>query len=60
MTLFDAVLSIKPTVLIGTSGVGRTSTKYVVETMASFNEELGGLGVKQSDGFIHSNSGSTS
>ncbi|KAK8447631.1 hypothetical protein SEVIR_8G112533v4 [Setaria viridis] len=32
--------SIKPTVLIGTSGVGMTSTKYVVETMASFNEVI--------------------
>ncbi|OQU86165.1 hypothetical protein SORBI_3003G036000 [Sorghum bicolor] len=30
--------SIKPTVLIGTSGVGRTFTKEVVEAMASFNE----------------------
>ncbi|KAG8084868.1 hypothetical protein GUJ93_ZPchr0010g10992 [Zizania palustris] len=28
----------KPTVLIGTSGVGRTFTKEVVEAMASFNE----------------------
>ncbi|OEL32585.1 NADP-dependent malic enzyme, chloroplastic [Dichanthelium oligosanthes] len=37
-TLFDAVQSIKPTVLIGTSGVGRTFTKEVVEAMASFNE----------------------
>ncbi|KAL6627284.1 hypothetical protein ACP70R_031010 [Stipagrostis hirtigluma subsp. patula] len=36
--LFDAVQSIKPTVLIGTSGVGRTFTKEVVEAMASFNE----------------------
>ncbi|RCV25035.1 hypothetical protein SEVIR_5G132500v4 [Setaria viridis] len=37
-TLFDAVQSIKPTVLIGTSGVGRAFTKEVVEAMASFNE----------------------
>nr|AAD10504.1 NADP-malic enzyme [Zea mays] len=37
-TLYDAVQSIKPTVLIGTSGVGRTFTKEVVEAMASFNE----------------------
>lgn len=32
--------AIKPTVLIGTSGVGRTFTQEVVETMASFNEVL--------------------
>ncbi|XP_066362664.1 NADP-dependent malic enzyme, chloroplastic-like isoform X2 [Miscanthus floridulus] len=37
-TLYDAVQSIKPTVLIGTSGVGRTFTREVVEAMASFNE----------------------
>lgn len=37
-TLYNAVQSIKPTVLIGTSGVGRTFTKEVVEAMASFNE----------------------
>uniref|UniRef100_A0ACD5VVB6 Uncharacterized protein n=1 Tax=Avena sativa TaxID=4498 RepID=A0ACD5VVB6_AVESA len=37
-TLLDAVESIKPTVLIGTSGVGRTFTKEVVQAMASFNE----------------------
>lgn len=30
--------AIKPTMLIGTSGVGRTFTKEVVEAMASFNE----------------------
>jgi len=36
-TLLEAVESIKPTVLIGTSGVGRTFTKEVVEAMASFN-----------------------
>ncbi|CAA2961395.1 NADP-dependent malic enzyme-like isoform X2 [Olea europaea subsp. europaea] len=37
--LIDAVQAIKPTVLIGTSGVGRTFTKEVVEAMASFNEK---------------------
>lgn len=37
-TLLEAVQSIKPTVLIGTSGVGRTFTKEVIEAMASFNE----------------------
>ncbi|CAK9180930.1 unnamed protein product [Ilex paraguariensis] len=37
--LLDAVKAIKPTVLIGTSGVGRTFTKDVVEAMASFNEK---------------------
>jgi len=36
-SLLEAVESIKPTVLIGTSGVGRTFTKEVVEAMASFN-----------------------
>lgn len=30
--------AIKPTVLIGSSGVGKTFTKEVVEAMASFNE----------------------
>ncbi|KAK1314468.1 hypothetical protein QJS10_CPA06g00823 [Acorus calamus] len=30
--------AIKPTVLIGTSGVGKTFTKEVVEAMSSFNE----------------------
>ncbi|KAG2616847.1 NADP-dependent malic enzyme, chloroplastic-like [Panicum virgatum] len=38
-SLLEAVESIKPTVLIGTSGVGRTFTKEVVEAMASFNEK---------------------
>ncbi|PIA42739.1 hypothetical protein AQUCO_02000295v1 [Aquilegia coerulea] len=38
-TLLDAVKAIKPTVLIGTSGVGQTFTKEVVEAMASFNEK---------------------
>ncbi|KZV42019.1 malic enzyme [Dorcoceras hygrometricum] len=37
--LLEAVKAIKPTVLIGTSGVGRTFTKEVVETMASLNEK---------------------
>lgn len=37
--LLDAVKTIKPTVLIGTSGVGRTFTKEVVEAMASINEK---------------------
>ncbi|KAF8724944.1 hypothetical protein HU200_020661 [Digitaria exilis] len=38
-TLLEAVESIKPTVLIGTSGVGQTFTKEVVEAMASFNDK---------------------
>ena len=37
-TLLEAVQSIKPTVLIGTSGVGKTFTQEVCEAMASFNE----------------------
>ncbi|KAK9142052.1 hypothetical protein Syun_011452 [Stephania yunnanensis] len=37
--LLDAVKAIKPTVLIGTSGVGRTFTKEVIEEMASLNEK---------------------
>jgi malate dehydrogenase (oxaloacetate-decarboxylating)(NADP+) len=37
-TLLEAVESIKPAVLIGTSGVGRTFTKEVIEAMASFNQ----------------------
>ncbi|KDP34170.1 hypothetical protein JCGZ_07741 [Jatropha curcas] len=37
--LLGAVKAIKPTVLIGTSGVGKTFTKEVVEAMASFNEK---------------------
>ncbi|KAL3844199.1 hypothetical protein ACJIZ3_001602 [Penstemon smallii] len=37
--LLDAVKVIKPTVLIGTSGVGKTFTKEVVEAMASINEK---------------------
>ncbi|XP_042991506.1 NADP-dependent malic enzyme-like isoform X3 [Carya illinoinensis] len=36
--LLDAVKAIKPTVLIGSSGVGKTFTKEVLEAMASFNE----------------------
>ncbi|XP_062025203.1 NADP-dependent malic enzyme [Rosa rugosa] len=37
--LVDAVKAIKPTVLIGTSGVGKQFTQEVVEAMASFNEK---------------------
>ncbi|KAM7274589.1 hypothetical protein ACFE04_016455 [Oxalis oulophora] len=38
-TLVDAVkVEIKPTVLIGTSGVGKTFTQEVVEAMSSINE----------------------
>ncbi|KAJ0256510.1 Malic enzyme [Hirschfeldia incana] len=37
--LADAVKAIKPTVLIGTSGVGQTFTQEVVETMAELNEK---------------------
>lgn len=37
--LLGAVKAIKPTVLIGSSGVGRTFTKEVVEAMASYNEK---------------------
>ncbi|KAI8529595.1 hypothetical protein RHMOL_Rhmol12G0237100 [Rhododendron molle] len=37
--LVDAVKSIKPTVLIGSSGAGRTFTKDVIEAMSSFNEK---------------------
>ncbi|KAF7843397.1 ABC transporter G family member 36 [Senna tora] len=36
--LLEAVRKIKPTVLIGTSGKGKTFTKDVVEAMSSFNE----------------------
>jgi Malic enzyme, NAD binding domain len=32
--------AIKPTVLIGTSGVGQTFTQEVVEAMSSFNEVI--------------------
>ncbi|KAI4376287.1 hypothetical protein MLD38_014068 [Melastoma candidum] len=38
-TLFDAVNAIKPTVLIGTSGVGRTFTEEVIRSMAEINEK---------------------
>ncbi|KAJ0091064.1 hypothetical protein Patl1_13329 [Pistacia atlantica] len=38
-SLLDAVKAIKPTVLIGSSGVGRTFTKEIIEAMASFNEK---------------------
>ncbi|KAL4297231.1 hypothetical protein GQ457_12G020860 [Hibiscus cannabinus] len=38
-TLVDAVKAIKPTILIGTSGVGKQFTKEVVEAMASLNEK---------------------
>ncbi|KAG6471292.1 hypothetical protein ZIOFF_068733 [Zingiber officinale] len=37
--LLDAIKAIKPTVLIGSSGVGKTFTKEVVEAMATFNEK---------------------
>ncbi|KAI9192202.1 hypothetical protein LWI28_019499 [Acer negundo] len=37
--LLDAVKAIKPTMLIGTSGTGKTFTKEVVEAMSSFNEK---------------------
>ncbi|KAG9131898.1 hypothetical protein Leryth_019138 [Lithospermum erythrorhizon] len=37
--LLEAVKAIKPTVLIGTSGVGKTFTKEVIEAMASINEK---------------------
>ncbi|XP_011092518.1 NADP-dependent malic enzyme-like isoform X1 [Sesamum indicum] len=37
--LLGAVKAIKPTVLIGTSGVGKTFTKEVIEAMASINEK---------------------
>jgi malate dehydrogenase (oxaloacetate-decarboxylating)(NADP+) len=36
--LLDAVKSIKPTVLIGSSGAGQTFTKEVIETMSSLNK----------------------
>ncbi|OMO58281.1 Malic oxidoreductase [Corchorus olitorius] len=37
--LLGAVKAIKPTVLIGSSGVGRTFTKEIIETVSSFNEK---------------------
>ncbi|PKA65328.1 NADP-dependent malic enzyme [Apostasia shenzhenica] len=36
--LLDAIKIIKPTILIGSSGVGKTFTKEVVEAMTSFSE----------------------
>ncbi|KAF1872585.1 hypothetical protein Lal_00016421 [Lupinus albus] len=38
-TLLEAVKIIKPTVLIGSSGVGKTFTKEVIEAMTSNNEK---------------------
>lgn len=37
--LLSAVKAIKPTVLIGSSGVGRAFTKEVIEAVTSFNEK---------------------
>ncbi|KAH7425469.1 hypothetical protein KP509_11G055800 [Ceratopteris richardii] len=37
--LLSAVKAIKPTILIGTSGVGKTFTQEVIETFASYNEK---------------------
>lgn len=37
--LVDAVKAIKPTALIGTSGVGKTFTKEVIEAVSSFNKK---------------------
>ncbi|XP_050216680.1 NADP-dependent malic enzyme [Mercurialis annua] len=37
--LLDAVKAIKPTVLIGSSGAGKTFTKEIVETMTDLNEK---------------------
>ncbi|KAL1344850.1 hypothetical protein HN51_018664 [Arachis hypogaea] len=37
--LVDAIKAIKPTVLIGSSGVGKTFTKEVIEAMASLNKK---------------------
>lgn len=38
LTILVLCQSIKPTVLIGSSGAGRTFTKEVVQAMATFNE----------------------
>ncbi|CAA2967721.1 NADP-dependent malic enzyme [Olea europaea subsp. europaea] len=38
-TLLEAVMAIKPTALIGTSGVGKTFTKEVVEAMGTSNKQ---------------------
>lgn len=40
MVLNSLLQAIKPTVLIGSSGVGKTFTKEVIEAMASFNEVI--------------------
>ena len=37
---FPIFWSIKPTVLIGSSGIGKTITKEVVEAMTAFNEVI--------------------
>ncbi|KAG6471197.1 hypothetical protein ZIOFF_072298 [Zingiber officinale] len=37
--LLAAIKAIKPTILIGSSGVGKTFTKEVVEAMTTFNEK---------------------
>ncbi|KAL5572567.1 hypothetical protein UlMin_022164 [Ulmus minor] len=37
--LLGAVKAIKPTVLIGASGMGKTFTKEVIETLSSFNKK---------------------
>ncbi|KAI4379390.1 hypothetical protein MLD38_005696 [Melastoma candidum] len=37
--LLGAVKAIKPTILIGSSGVGRTFTKEIIEALASINEK---------------------
>ncbi|KAL7587198.1 hypothetical protein Lser_V15G40518 [Lactuca serriola] len=37
-TLLDVVKAIKPSILIGTSGVGQTFTKEVIEALAGVNE----------------------
>ncbi|QCD92033.1 malate dehydrogenase [Vigna unguiculata] len=38
-TLLEAVKVIKPTVLVGSSGVGKTFTKEVIEALSSINEK---------------------